>query len=176
MSRTGGGRGTNQYKVRGIGQQMTGPGANESPVCLDASDADPSQTGGPAPRVPERIPQVDWGRWEHYGVRWTDDELDAGDPVPGSLDWCGFCQEPYGSRPPEERICGDCINLERAELGGACSLEVSAETLVERLSETRYPAAHAYVIASNTASYGEDQGEMILGTTDYPAVVAAVVY
>ena len=83
--------------------------------------------------------------YEYYGVRVIDEQLKPGDTPPNSYRW------EDGSETDEELHGACCTDLR----DGAAS--------VARLNEAGYYyGGHAYIIAGNAASYGEDQMELVI--------------
>jgi len=81
----------------------------------------------------------------YYGVRVIDEQLKPGDIAPNSYRWM------YGNETDEELDGACCIDLR----DGAASLA--------RLDEAGYYyGGHAYIIAGNSALYGEDPMELVI--------------
>ena len=86
-----------------------------------------------------------WEKWTWYGVRCCDDLLSVGDTVPNSRVW-------DDGEPTDEMLDGaSCIKVAHDGIGPELFDMVSS-----------YVGEHVYLIAGHYASYGEDDGEIII--------------
>ena len=92
---------------------------------------------------------TNWSVWTWYGVRCCDDDLARGDKVPASRVW-------DDGEPTDEMLAGaSCLKVAHDGIGPAHILDHLA-----RLSS--YVGDHVYLVGGHYASYGEDDGEIVI--------------
>lgn len=87
-----------------------------------------------------KLAKSDKREYEYYGLRMHDGETSIGEILPNSFVW----------------IDGDWTE---EELDGTCAVDLRNQK-AEQLCSTYF--GNAIVIAGNSASYGEDDGEIII--------------